>query len=68
MSRNYKIISNKIKCLKCNDIIESLHRHDFKFCTCGAVAVDGGTSYLKRSGNFEDVEDLSITKEVDYEE
>ena len=25
----------KIKCLKCNDIIESLSVHDYKKCKCG---------------------------------
>lgn len=43
-----KIICNKIQCKACGDIIESTHRHDFKFCKCGAVAVDGGKDYLKR--------------------
>jgi len=45
-----KIIVNKIKCKKCGDIIESKHRHDFKFCKCQAVAVDGGKDYLRRVG------------------
>ena len=42
------IKSNKIRCKHCNDIIESKHRHDFVSCSCGAVAVDGGTTYLRR--------------------
>lgn len=54
-----KIIANKIRCIKCGDIIESEHRHDFKFCQCGAVAVDGGKDYLRRVGNREDWEELS---------
>ena len=56
------IIINKIKCKKCGEIIESRHRHDFKFCKCGAVAVDGGKDYLRRLGNQEDYEELSIIK------
>lgn len=44
------IKTNKIKCKKCGDIIESTYRWDFKWCKCGAVAVDGGKDYLKRSG------------------
>ena len=40
---------NKIQCNICMDIIESTYRHDFKYCTCGKVSVDGGKSYLKRS-------------------
>ena len=50
---------NKIRCLKCQDVIESLHRHDLKWCSCGAVAVDGGPGYLKRIGNYGDWEELS---------
>ena len=53
------IITNKIKCKKCGYVIESTHRHDFKLCKCGAVAVDGGKDYLRRSGNLEDWEELS---------
>ena len=54
-----KIIENKIRCKKCGDVIESTHRHDFKFCKCGAVAVDGGKDYLRRCGEREDWEELS---------
>lgn len=44
------IKKNAIKCNTCNDIVESTHRHDFKYCTCGAVAVDGGLDYVRRVG------------------
>ena len=60
MQRKLKIIRcNKIKCKKCNDIIESTYVHDFKWCSCGAVAVDGGHEYLRRVGNEEDFDELS---------
>lgn len=39
---------NRIRCLRCEDIIESIHVHDFRWCSCGAVAVDGGPEYMKR--------------------
>lgn len=42
------IISNKVKCKSCGDIIESKTTHDFKTCKCGKVSVDGGLEYLKR--------------------
>lgn len=42
------ILVNKIRCDACDDEIESVHRHDFKFCGCGRVAVDGGKDYLRR--------------------
>ena len=38
-----RIIRNAIRCKKCGDIIESQTVHDFKFCSCGACAVDAGT-------------------------
>lgn len=53
------IIHNRIKCLKCGDVIESDTVHDYKECSCGACAVDGGHEYLRRGGNREDWEDLS---------
>lgn len=43
-----RIIVNKITCKKCGDVIESTYTHDYKTCKCGAVAVDGGHSYLRR--------------------
>jgi hypothetical protein len=51
---NKKIKINRIKCLVCGDIITSVHRHDYNFCKCGAVAVDGGKDYLKRTFNGEE--------------
>ena len=58
------IIKNMIKCKHCGDIIESTHVHDFKWCSCKKVAVDGGNHYLRRLGYQEDWEELSITKKV----
>lgn len=55
-----KIIQNKIRCKHCKDEIESLTVHDAKICSCGKVGVDGGKDYLRRRGNFEDIEELSI--------
>ena len=37
----------KIQCLNCGDIIQSMFRHDFKWCACKSIAVDGGGDYLK---------------------
>jgi hypothetical protein len=59
-----KILSNKAKCNKCGDIIESKYTHDFVSCKCGAISVDGGKEYLKRSAmNFNDLIEMS-----EYEE
>lgn len=57
-----KIISNKAKCTKCEDVIESKYAHDFKWCSCNTIAVDGGKSYLKRLYKHkEDIEEMSET-------
>ena len=53
------ILENKIMCLKCNTVIESKTVHDFKWCKCGAVAVDGGKEYLKRTGEPKSIKELS---------
>lgn len=55
-----KIIRNAVQCLSCNDVIESTHRHDFKYCSCQNVFVDGGLSYIRRGAkDFSMVLDLS---------
>ena len=53
------ILSNQIRCLKCGDTPYSASRHDFKYCKCGAVAVDGGMDYLKRTGT--EYEEMAIS-------
>ena len=42
----------KIKCLKCNDIIESLSQHDYRKCKCGACSIDGGNAYNRIGGDL----------------
>ena len=58
------IIQNEAQCAKCKAIVFSAHRHDYKTCECGAIAVDGGTAYLKRVGNSEDI----IERALDLDE
>lgn len=53
------IVANKIKCVYCGDIIESKTTNDFKRCSCGTVAIDGGHEFLKRIGAEEDYIELS---------
>ena len=53
------IRKNAIRCKKCGEVIESRSVHDFRFCSCGACAVDGGPEYLRRCGSREDWEELS---------
>jgi hypothetical protein len=55
-----RIHTNKAKCLKCNEVIESKRAHDFVQCGCKAIHVDGGREYLKRGfTNLSDFQELS---------
>jgi len=53
------IVENSVTCMACGDRIVSKHRHDYVFCTCGSVAVDGGQEYLRRVGAIHECMDHS---------
>jgi hypothetical protein len=55
------ICQNQVRCLKCGDEPYSAHVHDFKYCKCGAIAVDGGMDYLRRVGDMSAYKDLSYS-------
>jgi hypothetical protein len=40
-----------VQCYKCKDIIWSRAGHDFRWCTCESVAIDGGRHYTKIIGD-----------------
>lgn len=51
---------NRAKCRKCGDIIWSRDRHHYVRCKCGAISLDGGYDYIRRTGaprDFIPVED-----------
>jgi len=55
----------KIQCRSCKDIIQSMYRHDFKWCACRSIYIDGGTDYTRIGGepqNIESDENKFITK------
>lgn len=54
-----RITRNLIRCRKCNTIIESVHRHDFKWCPCGQTYVDGGKDYVRIGGALDSIEVLT---------
>ena len=63
---------NAIKCLQCNTVLESKHRHDFQCCGCeNQTFVDGGYDYSRVGGkDFDLIEDLCEYKEytkIEYE-
>jgi hypothetical protein len=43
---------SKAKCLDCEDILESKHRHDFVKCKCGNSFIDGGDDYFRGGGSI----------------
>jgi tRNA(Ile2) C34 agmatinyltransferase TiaS len=59
------ILSNKAQCKLCKDIIESKHRHDFKWCKCGQMYIDGGKEYLRRGAkDLDNIIELSVTTDT----
>jgi len=56
MGSNKSTSGPKIKCLKCGDIIQSMSVHDFKWCKCHTIAVDGGGEYTRTLGYPTDME------------
>ena len=57
----YTQCRHAIYCKKCKDTIESKSEHDFKYCSCGMVGIDGGISDGNRIlGNVKDMENRSM--------
>lgn len=54
-------MKNRAKCKLCDSIIESFHRDDYVSCTCGEIAIWGGTDSYNVSyrdiANFVRVDD-----------
>lgn len=44
------MIYNALQCLKCGDVVESLHRHHYSHCKCGNISNDGGTDSGRSCG------------------
>lgn len=54
-----RVMVNKVRCKKCNDIIESKHNYDYQRCACGSIAIDGGTEYQRYSWGMNQNDDNS---------
>lgn len=61
---------SSIKCPACGDVIYSRTRHDMHYCSCGAVAIDGGRDYVKISAKPEiEIQSIRVEQiEVDATE
>lgn len=54
------ILSNQLECKRCGGQPYSANRHDFQYCKCGSIAVDGGMDYLRRIGDLNNTIEMSI--------
>lgn len=66
------LTKNSIKCLQCNTILESKHRHDYVACQCSNQAfVDGGTVYVRVGAVdldlIENLSEYTTYDKVEYE-
>ena len=50
-TRNF-LYGNAAKCLKCEEIIVSKDQHEFVWCRCQSIFVDGGDQYYRYGGNM----------------
>jgi len=62
------VASNQATCKNCGTTIWSTNRHDMKYCECGAISVDGGSAYTKRSGDLSSIKEESIVIDSDLAE
>jgi hypothetical protein len=54
-----------IKCLVCGDKIWSRKVHDFKWCKCHSVAIEGGQRHIKVTGLENNYELVKINVEFE---
>ena len=64
------LTKNSVKCLVCNTILESKHRHHYVQCSCwNETACDGGLEYQRvLAKDLDQVECLSEYEEITYAE
>ena len=61
----YDQVVHALYCKLCKDTIRSTHQHDFKWCSCGAVGIDGGISAGNRTlGRLEDMESRAVYRAI----
>jgi len=65
MTKKTRIIRNALLCMDCDDLIESKHRHDFRWCKCHTIFVDGGHEYLRCGGDLDKMIELYEVEEID---
>jgi hypothetical protein len=66
---NRQLVYNAVRCLNCNEVLVSYHRHDYKTCKCeNHSMVDGGNDYQRYGGvDLEKVETIFYFADDDFE-
>ena len=63
---------NAFECPKCSALVFSRTRHDYRWCPCKEIAVDGGLEYSRvvYKGNFPESKEVVVdaSKEQLYED
>jgi len=54
---------NAVKCHKCGGYAISRHRHDFVWCLCRNIFVDGGPAYTRIGGTALDDDSYTLIKD-----
>lgn len=63
----HQIVHNSVKCLNCDEVLVSNHRHDYNQCSCPNMAtVDGGHDYLRYGAK--DMNKIQLFTLYDYDD
>lgn len=54
----------KLKCPACKKFVYSLNRHDFQWCPCGKLALDGGFNYQRVMAQPEIMDKIEYAKKA----
>lgn len=58
------MIVQAYRCRSCEDILFSRAKHDYRTCSCGAVAVNGGLKFLRVTSRNQFPEKVDLDLEV----
>ncbi len=56
-----------IQCPRCEYIIYSRARHDYRKCHCGAISVDGGFDYLRICYDSQLISSIKSLRSIEIE-
>lgn len=54
------IYINALRCELCGYFIRSRNRHDYRSCDCGSCSIDGGSEYIRVSGESSNYELITV--------